>query len=296
MELLIVTGLSGAGKSQALRKLEDIGYFCVDNLPGEMLSGFAQLCLRAQPEVKRAAVVIDSRESVFKADMERSLSELHALDVRVSVLYLECRDEVLMRRYNETRRRHPLCAEIDEGIRLEREMLSFLRDRANYILDTSDMRPLELSAKIESLFARNDGGDFRLILESFGYKRGVPLEADFVFDMRFLPNPYYEPELRCLSGQDQAVRDYLAGELFDGFLRAVAQMIESLIPHFRSQGRHRLLVAFGCTGGRHRSVAAAEELYGILKAKGETGMRLIHRDAQLEAHEIGEHADMQQGG
>ena len=111
-----------------------------------------------------------------------------------------------------------------------------------------------------------------------------------------MPNPYYEPELRCLSGQDQAVRDYLAGELFDGFLRAVAQMIESLIPQFRSQGRHRLLVAFGCMGGRHRSVAAAEELYGILKAKGETGMRLIHRDAQLEAHEIGEHADMQQGG
>lgn len=287
MELLIVTGLSGAGKSQALRKLEDIGYFCVDNLPCEMLQGFAGLCKKAQPEVKRAAVVIDSRESVFKADMERSLRELQAIKVHYSILFLECRDEVLVRRYNETRRRHPLAADIDEGIRLERELLSFMRDRANCIIDTSDMKPLELSAKIESLYAEASEDDFRLIFESFGYKRGVPFEADIVFDMRFLPNPYYEPELRPLSGRDAAVRDYIRRDaMFDYFIGSVREMLERLIPHFMEQGRQRLLVAFGCTGGRHRSVCAAEELYSMMKDT--YCARLIHRDARLEADDIDE--------
>jgi UPF0042 nucleotide-binding protein len=287
MELLIVTGLSGAGKSQALRKLEDIGFFCVDNLPCEMLQGFARLCKKAQPEVKRAAVVIDSRESVFKADMERSLRELQTIKVHYSILFLECRDEVLVRRYNETRRRHPLAADIDEGIRLERDLLGFLRDRANCIIDTSDMKPLELSAKIESLYAEAAEDDFRLIFESFGYKRGVPFEADIVFDMRFLPNPYYEPELRPLSGRDAAVRDFIRRDaLFDYFIGSVREMLEKLIPHFKEQGRQRLLVAFGCTGGRHRSVCAAEELYSMMKDSYCT--RLIHRDARLEADEIDE--------
>jgi UPF0042 nucleotide-binding protein len=287
MELLIVTGLSGAGKSQALRKLEDIGFFCVDNLPCEMLQGFARLCKKAQPEVKRAAVVIDSRESVFKADMERSLRELQTIKVHYSILFLECRDEVLVRRYNETRRRHPLAADIDEGIRLERDLLGFLRDRANCIIDTSDMKPLELSAKIESLYAEASEDDFRLIFESFGYKRGVPFEADIVFDMRFLPNPYYEPELRPLSGRDAAVRDFIRRDaLLDYFIGSVREMLEKLIPHFKEQGRQRLLVAFGCTGGRHRSVCAAEELYSMMKDSYCT--RLIHRDARLEADEIDE--------
>ena len=287
MELLIVPGLSGAGKSQALRKLEDIGYFCVDNLPWEMLRGFAQLCMRAQPEVKRAAVVIDSRESVFKADMESALGELRENSVRHTILFLECRDDVLVRRYNETRRRHPLAADIEEGIRLEREMLGFLRDRANCILDTSDMKPLELSAKIESLYAEAAADEFRLIFESFGYKRGVPFEADIVLDMRFLPNPYYEQELRPLSGRDGAVRAFIRQNgMFDDFILTVKSMLDRLIPHFRAQGRQRLLVAFGCTGGRHRSVCAAEELYGMMK--NAYGARLIHRDARLEADDIDE--------
>ncbi len=287
MELLIVTGLSGAGKSQALRKLEDIGYFCVDNLPWEMLQGFAQLCMRAQPQVRRAAVVIDSRESVFKADMERALRELREISVRYTILFLDCRDDVLIRRYNETRRRHPLAADIDEGIRLEREMLGFLRDRAHCILDTSDMKPLELSAKIESLYAETAADEFRLIFESFGYKRGVPFEADIVFDMRFLPNPYYEPELRPLSGRDEAVRDFIRRDgMFDDFILTVKSMLDRLIPHFCAQGRQRLLVALGCTGGRHRSVCAAEELYRMMKDA--YSARLIHRDARLEANDIDE--------
>ncbi len=294
MELLIVTGLSGAGKSQTLRKLEDIGYFCVDNLPCEMLEGFARLCKKAQPEVKRAAVVIDSRESVFKTDMERSLGGLRTIKVHYSILFLECRDEVLIRRYNETRRRHPLAADIDEGIRLERELLGFLRDRANCIIDTSDLKPLELSTKIESLYAETSEDDFRLIFESFGYKRGVPFEADIVFDMRFLPNPYYEPMLRLLSGRDAEVRDYIRNDaMFDYFIGSVREMLERLIPHFKEQGRQRLLVAFGCTGGRHRSVCAAEELYSLMKDTHYT--RLIHRDARLEANDIDERFNAKRG-
>lgn len=294
MELLIVTGLSGAGKSQTLRKLEDIGYFCVDNLPCEMLEGFARLCKKAQPEVKRAAVVIDSRESVFKTDMERSLGGLRTIKVHYSILFLECRDEVLIRRYNETRRRHPLATDIDEGIRLERELLGFLRDRANCIIDTSDLKPLELSTKIESLYAETSEDDFRLIFESFGYKRGVPFEADIVFDMRFLPNPYYEPLLRLLSGRDAEVRDYIRNDaMFDYFIGSVREMLERLIPHFKEQGRQRLLVAFGCTGGRHRSVCAAEELYSLMKDTHCT--RLIHRDARLEADDIDERLNAKRG-
>lgn len=295
MELIIVTGLSGAGKSQALRKFEDIGFFCVDNLPCEMLQGFVQLCKRAQPEVRRAAVVIDSRESIFKADIERSLEKLRITHIRYSILFLECRDDVLIRRYNETRRRHPLAAEINEGIRLEREMLRFLRDRANCIIDTSNMKPLELSAKIESLYADAYGNEFRLIIESFGYKRGVPFEADIVFDMRFLPNPYYEPELRDLSGRDAPVRDYIRQDkMFDDFIGMVKEMLDKLIPRYQKQGRQRLLVAFGCTGGRHRSVCAAEEIYRLMKDT--YGVRLIHRDARLEAADICErYCEKQEG-
>ena len=295
MELLIVTGLSGAGKSQTLRKLEDIGFFCVDNLPCEMLEGFAKLCKRAQPEVRRAAVVIDSRESVFKADMERSLRELSAIRVPYTILFLDCRDEVLVRRYNETRRRHPLAADISEGIRLERELLGFLRERASCIIDTSDLKPLELSAQIELLYADNASDEFRLIFESFGYKRGVPFEADIVFDMRFLPNPYYETELRALSGRDAAVRDYIREDgMFDEFIETVRGMLEKLIPHFKAQGRQRLLIAFGCTGGRHRSVCAAEELYHMMKDA--YGARLIHRDARLEADDIEQKFGGNRGG
>lgn len=285
MELLIMTGMSGAGKSQALRKLEDMGYFCVDNLPCEMLDGFVKLCRKAQPEVSRAAVVIDSRERIFKADMERSLNALDAIETHYSILFLECRDDVLERRYNETRRRHPMAADIDEGIRSERELLSFFRDRANCIIDTSDMKPLELAAKIESLYSEGNSVEFRLVIESFGYKRGVPFEADFVFDMRFLPNPFYEPELRSLSGKNEAVRNYIRQDgAFDVFIDDVKEMLDKLIPKFRAQGKQRLLVAFGCTGGRHRSVCAAEELYARLKDQYST--RLIHRDTRTEADDI----------
>ena len=287
MELIIVTGLSGGGKTQALRFLEDMGYFCVDNLPCAMISGFVQLCRESKTPVERAAVVIDSRESVFAGELQQAHKQLCMLPVNHHILYLECRDEVLERRYNESRRPHPLNRDIREGIKEEREMLSFFKDRAEYIIDTSDLKPMELRKRLEEYFSGARKAEFQLIIESFGYKRGVPFEADMVFDMRFSANPFYERELRSLSGRDKAVRDFIqADETYLSFVAQVEIMLRQLIPAFIKQGKQRLLVAFGCTGGRHRSVCAAEEMYA--RMKDDFSARLIHRDAGLEAADIQE--------
>lgn len=285
MKLLIVTGLSGAGKTQALRYFEDAGYFCVDNLPCEMLEGFIELCRKAAPPVERAAVVIDSREQVFRSDAEQVLRTLDKLPMQCSILFLECRDEVLERRYNETRRRHPLSRDVRDGIRAERDMLSAFRDRADTIIDTTNLKPLELASKLGALFADGSAAAFRLTFESFGYKRGVPFEADMVFDMRFLPNPFYEPALRPLSGADAPVLDYISQDpAFARFLDQTEEMLKLLIPSFCKQGKRSLLVAFGCTGGRHRSVCAAEQMARRMAA--EYDVKLAHRDATVEAGDI----------
>ena len=249
MKLLIVTGLSGAGKTQALRYFEDAGYFCVDNLPCEMLGGFIELCHKAAPPVERAAVVIDSREQVFRSDAEKVLRTLDRLPVQYRILFLECRDEVLERRYNETKRRHPLSRDVRDGIRAE---------RADTIIDTTNLKPLELAARLGTLFSDGSMDAFRLTFESFGYKRGVPFEADMVFDMRFLPNPFYESALRPLSGADAAVRDYIFQDpAFTQFLDQTQSMLQMLITGFCNQGKRRLLVAFGCTGGWRSGCAAS---------------------------------------
>lgn len=285
MKLLIVTGLSGAGKTQALRCLEDSGYFCVDNLPCEMLEGFLELCRKAAPPVERAAVVIDSREQVFRSNAEQVLNILDRLPIQYHILFLECRDEVLERRYNETRRRHPLSKDVRDGIRAERDMLSGFRDRADTIIDTTSLKPLELAAKLGILFLDDETSTFRLIFESFGYKRGVPFEADMVLDMRFLPNPFYEPALRTLSGADEAVLEYMLQDpAFLSFLEQTETMLRLLIPGFRRQGKRRLLVAFGCTGGRHRSVCAAEQM--AKRMRPDFDVKLVHRDTTLEANDI----------
>ncbi len=283
MYLLIVTGLSGAGKSQALRRLEDMGYYCVDNLPSELLNGFIELCTRSS--VERAAVVVDSRSNVFNADMEQALNMLCELELDHELLFLDCRDNVLERRYNETRRRHPLDDDVTLGINKERGILAPLRDRANYIIDTSDMKPSELSGRLSDFGKKERGREFLLTVESFGYKRGVPIEADMVFDMRFLPNPFYVPELRSLSGIDNKVRGYIAADgEFDRFISSVEAQLIELIPRFIAQDKRRLLVCFGCTGGRHRSVCAAQELYR--RMTGKFDVTLVHRDAAVEADDI----------
>lgn len=289
MRVLVVTGMSGAGKSQALKRLEDMGYFCVDNLPCEMLGGFALLCKRANPPVEKVAVVIDSRESIFGNDVVAALDKLAALEVSYQIIFLECRDEVLERRYNETRRPHPLGGDIRKAIQAERELLSTLRDRADHIIDTSQLRPLELRQALEQALSQKDTG-FALEIVSFGYKRGVPFEADVVLDMRFSPNPFYEPELRALSGRDAAVQAFvLADENVTALLDQVEHTVERLIPRFIEQDKRRLMVAFGCTGGRHRSVCCAEALYHRMKDRYQVS--LAHRDIATEAASIRERGE-----
>lgn len=289
MRVLVVTGMSGAGKSQALKRLEDMGYFCVDNLPCEMLGGFALLCKRANPPVEKVAVVIDSRESIFGNDVVAALDKLAALEVSYQIIFLECRDEVLERRYNETRRPHPLGGDIRKAIQAERELLSTLRDRADHIIDTSQLRPLELRQALEQALSQKDTG-FALEIVSFGYKRGVPFEADVVLDMRFSPNPFYEPELRALSGRDAAVQAFvLADENVTALLDQVEHTLERLIPRFIEQEKRRLMVAFGCTGGRHRSVCCAEALYHRMKDRYQVS--LAHRDIATEAASIRERGE-----
>lgn len=289
MRVLVVTGMSGAGKSQALKRLEDMGYFCVDNLPCEMLGGFALLCKRANPPVEKVAVVIDSRESIFGNDAVAALDKLAALEVSYQIIFLECRDEVLERRYNETRRPHPLGGDIRKAIQAERELLSTLRDRADHIIDTSQLRPLELRQALEQALSQKDTG-FALEIVSFGYKRGVPFEADVVLDMRFSPNPFYEPELRTLSGRDAAVQAFvLADENVTALLDQVEHTLERLIPRFIEQDKRRLMVAFGCTGGRHRSVCCAEALYHRMKDRYQVS--LAHRDIATEAASIRERGE-----
>lgn len=289
MRVMVITGMSGAGKSQALKRLEDMGYFCVDNLPCEMLGGFALLCKRANPPVEKVAVVIDSRESIFGNDVVAALDKLAALEVSYQIIFLECRDEVLERRYNETRRPHPLGGDIRKAIQAERELLSTLRDRADHIIDTSRLRPLELRQALEQALSQKDTG-FALEIVSFGYKRGVPFEADVVLDMRFSPNPFYEPELRTLSGRDAAVQAFvLADENVTALLDQVEHTLERLIPRFIEQDKRRLMVAFGCTGGRHRSVCCAEALYQRMKDRYQVS--LAHRDIATEAASIRERGE-----
>lgn len=288
MYLLIVSGLSGAGKSLALKSLEELGFFCVDNLPASMLNEFYRLCSSACPPIEKAAVTIDSRESLISISPQQVVETLEQAEFPFEILFLDARDDVLKTRYNELRRRHPLGdeGETESGMRQERIFLQGIRDRANYILDTSDIPARSLPSVMRRLLPEMQSRSMTLLVSSFGYKRGVPVDADMVFDMRFIENPFYIASLRNLSGLDKPVSDFvfskpMAVEMLD---RAEA-LIGRLIPLFDAQQKHTLRVCFGCTGGRHRSVAAAEELARRFRQNGQT-TRVYHRDLNLEAADI----------
>lgn len=288
MYLLIVTGLSGAGKSLCLNCLEEQGYFCVDNLPSPLLSEFVALCEQAVPRIRRAAVTIDSRESLLSRQPQSILERLDALSVPYEILFLDARDDVLRKRYNESRRRHPLgdAGDAYTGVQRERVFLQGIRNRAAYVLDTSDIRPRDLSKVIAKVLPEYESKDATLLLCSFGYKRGVPVDADIVLDMRFIPNPFYVDELRPLSGLDQQLRDYVFAQPFArAFMDQTEQMLETTLPLYREQDKHILRVCFGCTGGRHRSVAAAEEMARRFHERG-VYVRVYHRDLVVEAQDI----------
>ncbi len=288
MYLLIVTGMSGAGKSTALNALEELGYYCVDNLPSPMLPAFVEMCNKAVPPVERAAVAVDSRESLLSAGPDDALAVLKGLSCRYEILFLDARNEVLMERYNETRRRHPLGEGGDaaSGVRLERAFLGNMLAHADYVLDTSDVATRNFPKMMKKILPEIGSAHMNLVICSFGYKRGVPVDADIVLDVRFAENPYYVPELRRLSGLDQPVIDFLRDKpMMDVVLNGAVKLVKDTMPLFEQQGKNLLRLCFGCTGGRHRSVYAAETVAQRLREDG-IPVRVYHRDLTVEAADI----------
>ncbi|NLB62306.1 MAG: RNase adapter RapZ [Clostridiales bacterium] len=277
MYLLIVTGLSGAGKSCALAALADGGFYCVDNLPAALLNDLVKICSVRTPAIERVAVVIDARESLLASSSDEFFPIFDSLPCRYEILYLDSKNEIIERRYNETRRRHPLSEHIDSGIAAEREFLMPLRECANYIIDTSNLKPNDLKHELSGLEGIKALIPFSLVFQSFGYKNGVPLETDITYDMRFLTNPYYEPNIRNLSGLDKEIIDFLMKDDYIAeFLDSIEKNLRNLIPKYIEQGKHRLMISFGCTGGRHRSVFAANTMYQRLHS--DYPCTLVHRD------------------
>jgi UPF0042 nucleotide-binding protein len=282
MEFVIVTGLSGAGRSQAANVLEDLGYFCMDNVPPQLLPQFAILHQTSEFRVKKVAAVVDIRGGEYFQDLFDVLEQFEAEGHSYRILYLDCQDEVLVKRYKEHRRPHPMNPDgsILDGIKKERQTLSQIFELAQIVIDTSSLTLGKLRERIVEELNGGDGSDlFKLNVISFGFKHGIPLEADLVFDVRFLPNPFYIPELRTKTGNDKEVQDYVMGFEDAGvFLEQVLNMLNFLIPRYQREGKQRLVLAIGCTGGKHRSVTLANRIYESMQADAEYATNLIHRD------------------
>ena len=288
MRLVIVTGLSGAGKSTALKVLEDARYFCVDNLPIPLVGKFASLMTGNQGEdVQNAAIGIDVRSGRALDELALVLDQLADSGVKFEILFLDAEDRVLVKRYKETRRSHPLAlsGRLDDGIRRERKMMGFLKERADYIIDTTHLLTRELRSELNRIFVDNQKFDNMMIsVLSFGFKYGIPEDADLVFDVRFLPNPYYVDELRPHTGMDEDVFHYVMdSEAAVQFADKLEDMVEFLIPNYVKEGKTSLVIAVGCTGGKHRSVTLARVLYERLQKTREYGIRLEHRDIGKDA-------------
>ncbi len=284
MEFLIVSGMSGAGKSHAADVLEDLNFYCVDNLPAALLPKFAEFCLGMGGRYERVALVTDIRDRGGFKDMFSALDALKGLGCDYHILFVEAEVATIVKRYKETRRPHPLQREvkgIEAAVRLEAERLGALRDRADYIINTSHLTLGQLQSEIYRLFVgESSKRALQVNIMSFGFKYGLPIEADMVFDVRFLPNPYYDAELRPKTGRDAEVREYIfRNDNAAEFLRKLGELISFLVPQYVEEGKHTLTIAVGCTGGRHRSVAVAEELSALIGGLGQSAV-LIHRDVE----------------
>jgi RNase adapter protein RapZ len=280
-QVVVVTGMSGSGKSTAIRALEDAGYFCIDNLPAPLLPKVADL---AGPEAQKLAFVIDVREGRFLDDAPHVLDEMRRAGHTVELLFLDSSDEALHRRYSETRRRHPLApyGSVADGIAHERAALKALREESQHVLDTSALTVHELKTQIQRRFGSKGAAGLALTVMSFGFKYGVPPQADLLFDVRFLPNPYFVPELKALTGRDPAVAGYvLEREETAEFLKRLEGLLDFLLPRYQREGKSYLTVAIGCTGGKHRSVAVAQALLTALKGK-QLAAQLWDRDIEKE--------------
>lgn len=285
MRFVIVTGMSGAGKLTAQKFLEDMGFYCVDNLPVPLISKFVELMLEPNREVTKVVLGIDVRADQPFEDVEEALQGLKEKGISYEVLFMNATDSVLQKRYKETRRIHPL-ASADEraidGIKKERLILEKMKSSADYVIDTSHLYTGELKEELERIFLKNESYNSLMVnIMSFGFKHGIPTDADLIFDVRFLPNPFYIEELKEKTGNDKEVQDYVMGFEDAGiFLQKLTDMIEFLIPNYVKEGKNQLIIGIGCTGGKHRSVTLANELYAQMKDKGSYGLKIWHRDVK----------------
>lgn len=279
--------MSGAGKSTALKMLEDMGYFCVDNLPIALVTKFGEMLTTPDSELNRVALGIDIRSGEALDGLEQHLKELDEKGISYEILFLDAKSDVLVKRYKETRRQHPLggIGHVDVGIAKEREKISFLKLRATYILDTSKMLTRELKAELEKIFV--EGKDFKnlyVTVMSFGFKYGIPQDADIVLDVRFLPNPYYIEDLKEKTGNDPEVQDYVMNnERAELFVKKLEDLVQFLLPNYIWEGKNQLVIAIGCTGGKHRSVTLANKLYEFVSRDEHYGVRIEHRDIEKDA-------------
>ena len=285
MRFVIVTGMSGAGKSTTMKILEDLGYFCVDNLPIMLINKFVDLAFGSESnEISQIAIGVDARSGHSLMELDNIIEGLKASGKKCEILFLEASDETLIKRFKETRRSHPLISigRVDEGIAKEREMLAFLKVKADYIIDTDSLLVRELRGELEKIFIENkEYKNIIINVLSFGFKYGIPTDADLVFDVRFLPNPYYVEELRQKTGNDTSVNSYVMNsEISVEFVNKLFDMIKFLIPNYIAEGKNQLVIAIGCTGGKHRSVTVANLLYKELSISDEYGIKLTHRDIE----------------
>lgn len=287
MKFIIVTGLSGSGKSEAMRALEDMGYYCVDNLPPALIVNFAELCFRSSSSIDKVALGIDIRGREFFQELNTALEYLNSVNFKFDMIYLDCDDDVLIKRYKMTRRNHPLAAnsQITDGLKKERVIMEPLKKFSKIIIDTSNMKPKDLKMEIATIYDEGDGLDspnITISVVSFGFKYGLPNDADLVFDVRFLPNPYYDLELRPLTGDNEEVREFvMKSDVSVEFVEKLFDMFDFLIPNYIDEGKQHLVIAIGCTGGRHRSVTIANKTFDYLDNKGYRVVKK-HRDAKLD--------------
>jgi UPF0042 nucleotide-binding protein len=287
MRFVIVTGMSGAGRGTALKILEDAGYFCVDNLPISLIGKFSELIYSGTSEISKVALGLDIRSGKALNELQQTLEELTVAGRTYEILFLDASDSVLVKRYKESRRNHPLAGEgrITEGITEERERLVFLKRQADYIIDTSFLLTRELRVELDRIFVQNkEFKNLVITVLSFGFKYGIPNDADLVFDVRFLPNPYYHEELRKLNGNDEEIQNFVMGfESAHRFMNKLIDMLQFLIPNYIQEGKNQLVIAIGCTGGKHRSVTLANQLYERMKENSDYVVKIEHRDIEKDA-------------
>ena len=284
MRFVVVTGMSGSGKRTAMKMLEDIGFYCVDNLPVPLIEKFMELVATPNGEISKVALGLDVRADQPFGDAQRVLDRLRENGYLFEILFLEASDSVLLKRYKETRRMHPLspAGRVEEGVHRERDILQGIKQKADYVIDTSNLLTRELKEEIDHIFVRNEEYNSLMVtILSFGFKYGIPADADLVYDVRFLPNPFYIDELKHKTGNDKEVQDYVMSfPEASVFLNKLTDMLDFLIPNYVKEGKHQLVIGIGCTGGKHRSVTLANELYAKMKDHGNYGVKLYHRDTK----------------